>query len=195
MYYKKQYRKEIIKNAIIIGFILFVAVFGTYTIYYSFSEAENIDYSSTSLDVTFHEDKGEELNITKITPLPDPVGLSSSKAHTVTIKNNLTEEINYKIKIVDNIDKIESQNCKGMSIPKEEIKVSIKQSDIANPIVYTLAELEEGVLLTKTTKALAEDKYIIRIWVGSDTTIQSSDKYHYHGLIQIIENDTTLAVK
>ena len=98
MYYKNLYRKEMIKNFIIIGIILFVAVFSTYHIYYSFSNTEEIDYSSTSLDITFHEETGEELDITKITPLTDSVGLSS-KGHTVTITNNLTEEVNYKIKI------------------------------------------------------------------------------------------------
>ena len=91
MYYLKQYRKEMIKNVIIIGVILFIAIFSTYHIYYSFSDSEIIDYSSTSLDITFPEDEGEELNITKITPLTDAVGLSS-KGHTIKVTNNLTEE-------------------------------------------------------------------------------------------------------
>lgn len=193
MYYKNLYRKEMIKNFIIIGIILFVAVFSTYHIYYSFSNAEEIDYSSTSLDITFHEETGEELDITKITPLTDSVGLSS-KGHTVTITNNLTEEVNYKIKIIDNEKKMQEQNCVGITIPREEIRVSIKQSGEETE-VYKLSDLEDGVILSTRAKALEEEKYTIRIWVNNETSLPSGSKHHYHGLIQIIENDTTVAVR
>ena len=92
MYYTYNRKKELIKNALIIGFILFIAIFSTYYIYHMFNDTENIDYSSESLDITFHEDHGEELDITKVTPLTDSVGLSS-KGHTFTITNNLTESV------------------------------------------------------------------------------------------------------
>lgn len=194
MYYLKQYRKEMIKNIVIIGIILFIAVFSTYYIYNSFSsESEVIDYSSTSLDITFPEDEGEELNITKITPLTDSVGLSS-KGHTIKVTNNLTEEVKYKIRIVDNVEKMEEAECKGITIPREEIRVSIKAPGKETE-VYSLNELEDGVLLSTRAKALATDKFTIRIWVSNDTTLPSGSKHHYHGLIQVIENDTTLASK
>lgn len=193
MYYKNLYKKEMIKNIVIGGIILFIAVFSTYHIYYSFNDTKEIDYSSTSLDVTFHEETGEELNITKITPLRDNVALSSADSHTITITNNLTEEVNYKIKIVDNIEKIEEQDCKGITIPREEIRVSIKAPG-KKVKIYSLSEIEDGVLLSHTAKALEETKYTIRLWVKDETNINGTD-YHYHGLIQVVENDTTLAVK
>ena len=47
MYYKKYNRKkEMIKNIVISGFILFIAVFSTYNIYNKFSNPTEIDYSS-----------------------------------------------------------------------------------------------------------------------------------------------------
>lgn len=193
MYYLKQYRKEMIKNVIIIGVILFIAIFSTYHIYYAFSDSEIIDYSSTSLDITFPEDEGEELNITKITPLTDAVGLSS-KGHTIKVTNNLTEEVKYKIRIVDNVEKMEEAECKGITIPREEIRVSIKVPG-KDTEVYSLTELEDGVLLSTRAKPLATDKFTIRIWVSNETTLPSGSKHHYHGLIQVIENDTTLASK
>ncbi len=194
MYYKNLYRKEMIKNIVIIGVILFIAVFSTYHIYYSFSSENGvIDYSSTSLDITFPEDEGEELNITKITPLTDSVGLSS-KGHTIKITNNLTEEVKYKIRIVDNVEKMEEAECKGITIPREEIRVSIKAPGKETE-VYSLTELEEGVLLSTRAKPLATDKFTIRIWVSNETTLPSGSKHHYHGLIQVVENDTTLASK
>lgn len=193
MYYKNLYRKEMIKNIIIIGIILFIAVFSTYHIYYSFNNTEEIDFSSTSLDITFHEENGEELNITKVVSMTDSVGLSST-GHKITIKNNLTEDVNYKVKIVDNVEKIEEQDCQGLVIPKEEIRVSIKESGKETKI-YTLSELENGIILSKKAKALEENKITIRIWIDEDTILPNGSKHHYHGLIQVIENDTTLAVK
>lgn len=193
MYYKKLYRKAMIKNVILIGIIMFVAVFSTYCIYDSFSNTEEIDYSSTSLDITFHEEAGEELDITKITPLSDSVGLSSN-GHTVTITNNLTEEVNYKIKIVDNEKKMKEQNCEGITIPREEIRVSIKKNG-GETAIYKLSELKDNEILSTTAKALDEIKYTIRIWVNNGTTLPRGSNHHYHGLIQIIENDTMVAVR
>lgn len=194
MYYSKYNRKkEIIKNTIIIGFILFIAVFSTYHIYHKFTDTTNIDYSSESLDITFHEDSGEELDITKITPLNDSVGLSSNP-HTITIKNNLTEPVNYKIKIVDNVEKMLEQDCEGITIPRDEIRVSIKKSG-AQTAVYTLSELENNVLLSVTAEALEEAKYTVRIWIKNESSLSSGSTHHYHGLLQVVENDELLAVK
>ena len=58
-----------------------------------------------------------------------------------------------------------------------------------------LSELENGVLLSTKAKALEKDKFTIRIWIKDDPLLPNGSKYHYHGLIQVIENDTTLAVK
>ena len=163
-----------------------------YKIYYKFNN-NNIDYSSTSLDVRFHEENGEELNITKVTPLSDAVGLSSL-AHNITITNHSEELIKYKIKIVDNIDIMERQGCRGITIPREEINISIKSPDRTTKI-YKLADLEEGVILSATAKPLEEIKYTVRIWVNNESNLPTGSDHHYHGLIQVVENDTILAIK
>ena len=193
MYYSKYNRKkEIIKNTIIIGFILFIAVFSTYHIYYKFTDNTKIDYSSESLDITFHEPDGEELDIVKVIPLNDSVGLSSN-THTISIKNNLTEPVNYKIKLVDNTEKMLEQNCEGITIPRDEIRVSIKKAG-SQTAIYTLSELENDVLLSVTSEALEEAKYTVRIWVKNESSLPSGSTNHYHGLIQVVENDELLAV-
>lgn len=192
-YTKYNYKKERIKNVIIIGVILFIAVFSTYHIYYNFNNTTEIDYSSESLDISFHEEKGEELNITKVTPLTDSVGLSS-KGHTLTITNNLTEPVNYKIKVVNNTDKMNEHVCEDILISQEEVRISIKKSGESTE-VYTLAELEDGVLISTTSQALEETKFTIRVWVDSETSLPSGSSHHYHGIIQVVENDTIVAVK
>ena len=83
--YSEIRKREIIKNTI--------------HIYYKFQGNRNIDFSSESLDVVYHETSGDKLTISKVTPVTDSVGLSSSKAYNISIKNNLTERVNYKIRI------------------------------------------------------------------------------------------------
>lgn len=195
MYYTKYNRKkELIKNILTIVFILALAIFSTRYIYNSFNNETEIDYSSDSLDIRFHEDTGEELNITKITPLTDGTGLSSTKGHTFTITNNLTEKVNYKIVIVDNVEKMANQECEGITIPREEIRVSLKKST-GQTEIYKLSDLEDGILLSTTADALQETKYTIRLWVNNDTSLPSGSEHHYHGLIQIVENDQIVAVR
>ena len=97
--------------------------------------------------------------------------------------------------MVDTNDKILAQNCEGITIPKDEIKVSIKEENEETKI-YKLSEIEEtGILISTKAKALEEKKFIIKIWVSNETTLPSGSIHHYHGLIQVIENDTTLAIK
>ena len=195
MYYASYNRKkEIIKNVVIITIILLIAVLSTYYIYHKFSDDGVIDYSSKSLDIVFHGEEGEELNITKITPLTDSVGLSS-KSHTITITNNLTETVKYKIKVVDNVEKMLAQNCEGITIPKDEIRISVKEGNEETKI-YKLSDIgEDGILISTKSKALETKKITIKIWINNDTTLPSGSIHHYHGLIQVVENDTTLTTE
>lgn len=183
-------KKLIIKNVLIIGIIILVACFFTYKIYNRFHTERSIDYSSSSLDITFHEKSGEKITMTKVTPLSDNLGLSS-KAYDFSIKNNLTEPVKVTIKLVDDLEEIEKDDCSEISIPKEYIKVSIKENNGKNDI-YTLSELTEDTLLITEIKALGEESYTIRVWTSSEIETTNLD-LHYHGKIQIIENDSILA--
>lgn len=190
MYYSR--KKFIIKNITIMSLILFFAIFATYNIYYKFQEERNIDYSSESLDVTFHEKSGDKINITKAVLVTDAIGLSS-KAYTLSIKNNLTEEVNYKIKLVDNINQIIEDNCAENKIPKEIIRVAIKESNTKVKI-FDISQLHENILETDIIAPLAEKKYTIRVWATSETSLTVSSSLHYHGTIQVVEDDNDLAI-
>ncbi len=192
MYYKK-YKKEIIKNTVLMIIIFGLAIFSTRYIYYTFNDSTDVDYSSESLDITFHEDGGEQLDITKVTPLTDAVGLSSV-AHTLTINNNLTESVKYKIVLNDNMTKVEEDACSEKLIPRDEIRVSVKKEGESTK-VYKLSEIEDGTLISSNAKALEEVTYTIRIWVHNESSLPSGSDHHYHGILQVIENDTIVAVK
>ena len=131
--YQINRRREIIKNFIYIFFILLLAVVSTYYIYNKFQGARNIDFNSESLDVTYHEKTGDKLTINRITPVTDSVGLSS-KAYLITIKNNLTEKVGYKVKILDDVEKYAEDMCEENSISKDNIRISVKTNKKSNKI-------------------------------------------------------------
>ena len=183
--YRYNRKKEIIKNTIYIIFILLLAVIPTYYIYNKFQGVSDFSVNSTLLDITYHESTGDRISLTKATPVTDSVGLSS-KAYNITIKNNLTEEVNYKISILDDLEKIEEDLCDATLIPREAIKVSIKTNKIGNKI-YNLNELENNILLEDTMDALEKKDISIRVWVRQDSGIPSGSKLHYHGKIKVEE--------
>ena len=191
MYYNR--KKYILKNVIIITFILLVAIVATHNIYYKFTKERDVDYSSESLDIVFHDVAGANVDITKPTLVNDAIGLSS-KAYTLTIKNNLTEPVKYQLKLVDNAERIILDDCAELQIPKEIIRVSVKEDSSKNNI-YTLSELIDNDLDLGEIDALAEKNYSIRIWVTNTSEANISKNLHYHGIIQVIENETDLAVR
>lgn len=178
-------KKELIKNVVLISLILLIAVVSTYHIYNKFDNSEIVDYSSESLDITYKEDAGEKISITTVSPVTDSVGLSS-KAHTVTIKNNLTEKVSFSIKITDDIKTLIEDNCSEYQIPKEDIKIAIRNTK-GETSIYKLSELTEDILLTGKIKALEEEKYTIRLWVSSESSLPMGSALHYHGIIEVIE--------
>ena len=178
-------RKYIMKNVIMISFILGLAIVSTYFIYYQFREESSVDYSSESLEIVYHEKDGNKVLLNKITPLADSVGLSS-KAHTITLTNNLTREVRYRIQLVDDINEIEKDNCGEFLIPKESIRVSIKYTNEGNEI-YTLGELEDGILGERDIDPLEKTDIKIRFWISKDSELVSGSILHYHGKIIVEE--------
>lgn len=189
MYYN--YRKERLKSALIICFILAIAIFATHHIYYKFQNERNTDYSSESLDITFHEETGDKVALTRVTPVTDAVGLSS-QSYTFTIKNNMTIPVDYTIKLVDDLEMVFEDNCGEIEMPKDIIRVAIKSEEKTE--IYTLSELEDGVLETDKIKPLDEEEYTIRVWTTQNTTLQAGSTRHYHGKIQIVEDENQVAI-
>ena len=191
MYYNR--KKTFIKNIIYIIAILALAIIATYNIYYHFVGATDTDYSSESLDITFHEKNGAKVTLTKAVPVSDSVGLSSS-AYTFTIKNNLTEPVDYQIKLTEDLDTVLKDLCIETQLPKELLRVSIKSGKEKN-IIFTVSDLEDGILEIGTMKALEEKDFSVRIWLNNSETVNVINDSHYHGIIQVIENGEYLAIK
>ena len=69
-------KKFIIKNVLIISIIMAFAMFTTYKIYYKFKNERNTDYTSASLEISFHEKQGNKISITKSSHVYDYIGIS-----------------------------------------------------------------------------------------------------------------------
>ena len=178
-------KRELIKNIVLTTLILLIAVISTYYIYNKFDNSEIVDYTSASLDITYKEEDGDKISITTVSPVTDSVGLSS-KAHTVTIKNNLTEKVNYVIKINDDIKTMIEDECTEYQIPKQDIRISVRDTNGTNAI-YTLSDSEDNILVSHKIKALQEEKYTIRLWVSSESSLPMGSDIHYHGIIEVVE--------
>ena len=186
-------KKELIKNGIIVSIILLVAIFFTHKIYYDFQNNRNVDFNSESLNVVFHDASGDKIQLTKVTPVTDSVGLSSTN-YSLDITNNLIVGVPYQIKILPDEEKVVEDECSDLLIPEEDIRISVKVGKKDNQI-YTLSELEDGILLNDEVAALDTEMVSIRLWVNKDSTLPAGSKMHYHGIVQVIENENQVASK
>lgn len=187
MYQLKVRKKEIV----VIIFILAFALIATNRIYYKFKDSNNVDYNTATIDTTFHEKTGAEVNITKVTPMTDSLGLAS-RAYTFTIKNNTNASLKYSISIEDNELKIDEDECEDMKIPHNLIKFAIHKKGEKNNI-YTLSNLVNGEVLTRIIKANQQEEYTMRFWVTKDALLTGT-KLHYHGIIKVTDLGNQVAI-
>ena len=190
--YSYNLKKEVMKNVIYIGIILLIAIISTYKIYYKFQDDRNVNFNSDSFVITFHEKTGDKVNITKVTPVTDSVGLSSN-SYSFSIKNNLTEKAHFEVRLVDDLESVTDDNCIDKLISKENIKVSIKNGKKDNKI-YNLNELEDGVLLSDKISALEEREISVRVWVDKNSSLPIGSDMHYHGTIKVLEDNGSVAM-
>ena len=183
--YKSIRRRETIKNVVYISLILLVAVVSTYLIYNKFVDERKLDSSSEILDVTYKDNSGNKIAITKVTPLTDSVGLSTNN-YGLTLTNNLTEKVNYKIIVKDDTETILEDECEEYQISKDDIRISVKVGKKDNKI-FTLSELVDGVLLEDSLKALENEEVSIRIWVSQNSTLPLGSNIHYHGILDVVD--------
>lgn len=184
-----KYRK---KEILMISLILIFALVTTRYIYDKFKDSRTIDYNTETLDITYHEKNGDEINLLKVTPVTDSVGLSS-KSYRFTIKNNTNKSIKYSINIVDNHEKVDLDQCSNEQIPINLIKLSIHKSKEKEHIYY-LGNLINGNVLTRIIKANQEEEYTMRFWITNKQDLTTGTKLHYHGKIEVKDEGTQVAI-
>lgn len=179
------------KEILIIIFILTFALLATYNIYYKFNNSESTDYNTDTLDITFYNKEADQINITKLTPVTDSVGLSSN-AYTFKIKNNTNKSIKYSVNINDNTRLYDKHKCRDYEIPKNIIRLSIHKNKEKNNI-YNLSDLVNGNIVNRIIKANSEEEYTIRVWISNKANQTTGTKMHYHGIIKVIDEGVLVA--
>ena len=43
--------------------------------------------------------------------------------------------------------------------------------------------------------ALEENEYYVRLWIDKDSTIPTGTELHYHGMLQVVEENNSIAMK
>lgn len=182
--YKKARNKFLIKSMIFIILILGLAVFCTYKIYNKFESTRDKIKSSPTLTTTYHGTLGENVNIKKITPVTDSVGLSSN-AYKFTIKNNAGTKVKYRVVLKENSDLYKEHGCGDTKIPEDIIRVGIHTKG-ENSQIFSLDDLEDNVLDTGVIAPQSEINYTVRFWTSKNTLVQEGNM-HYHGIIVVEE--------
>ena len=186
MHLRKYYIKQFIK----ITFILLIAVIPTYFIYSNFKDKRDQIMSSESLSITFHESAGDKVTLKDVASVTDSVGLSSS-AYTFTIKNNLEVPVRYSVKLVEDLNAVEEDNCLQNRIPMQILRLGYHKDKEENKIV-AVPDLVDNTIVTDTIKGYGKAEYTIRLWAGKGT-LTTDNNLHFHGVLQVIENGTDIA--
>lgn len=183
--YQFNYRKYMIKSAIIIFFLLAFAIVSTYLIYGTFSRQREKDVDIGKMEVVFHSKAGNKIDLTKFNPVTDAVGLSSD-SYDFTVTNSTNNKVKYKIILEDNIKRIEKDGCSNR-IPNELLKLSLRVDHKA-PNALILSEYTNNILYEDTLEAHSSEDYSIRIWaVNSDFVIDRNS--HFHAIIKVLEEE------
>ena len=77
----------------------------------------------------------DKIAITKVTPVTDSVGLSTNY-YGLTLNNNLTEKVYFRVTIKDDYEEIINDKCEEYLISKEDIRISVKSGKKENKIKH-----------------------------------------------------------
>ena len=182
--YQKYYRKHMIKSAIIIIFLFAFAIISTYLIYNNFSNARQKDVDTGEMEVIFHSQAGNKINLTRFTPVSDAVGLSSTE-YDFTVKNETENSVSYKIVLEPNPKRIANDGCEYKTIPKELLKLSLRV-DHKTPVAKILSEYENNIIYEDTLEPNSEEDYSIRLWAINNDFVIDRDS-HFHAIINVVE--------
>ena len=160
-----------------------------YAIFSSVQKSENYNTITVgTLKIDFNDTEDGLGNIIKLNgayPESDNDG-QKEEPYTFKITNSGNISANYKIKILDDTDMIESDNCQDNLLDKTKIKLSINGEE---PITLSdkeanSYEIANGILTPNNSRT-----YKIRIWITDQAGNEVLGK-HYHGKI-VVEGENT----
>lgn len=167
-----------------IFFVTIVMISSAYAIFSSVQKSE--DYNTLSvgvLKVDFNKNESNLSNVINLNgayPVTDQEGQGTSP-YSFSITNSGTLDANYKIRIIDDNDMIESDECGDNLLNKEYVKVSINNGD---PFILTQVEFNDYTIKEGVLSPGQKEQLDIRIWINESAGNDSLGK-HYHSKIVV----------
>lgn len=182
-------------------FITFLSVVGvslillgnSYALFTSFNSSKDYNYVNIgTLRLEYSDiNINKSLNLTDSLPMTDEEGLMTD-GYVFSLTNTGTLPSKYVIKLVDDINLIELDNCKDNLLPKNFIKVSLN-----NSVPVLLSDLKESdYIIGEGVLAPGEKKvYSLKSWLDSqsDNTIFGK-KYYGKLLVEGFKDDTQISI-
>ena len=169
--------------------VTIVMISSAYAIFSSVQKSENyntITVGTLKIDFNDTDDGlGNTIKLNGAYPESDDVG-QKENPYTFKIKNSGNISANYKVKILDDTDMIESDNCQDNLLDKAKIKVSVNGND---PIILSDKEVDSYEIVSGTLTPNNSKTYKIRIWITDQAGNEVLGK-HYHGKI-VVEGENT----
>ena len=190
----KTFSRELKITIVSIFVVTIVMISSAFAIFSSVQKSEKyntLTVGTLKVDFIDTEDgMGNIINLNGAYPISDAKG-QEEDPYSFKITNSGTLAASYKIKILDDTDMINEDNCQNNLLDKSNVRVSINKGE-----VFTLSDTEAGEFTVEQGTLEASDvkNYEIRIWIKEDSGNEVLGK-HYHGKIVVEGVNTKSATK
>lgn len=171
-----------------IFFVTIVMISSAYAVFSSVQKSENYNTLSVGvLKVDFNQSEsnlGNIINLNGAYPVTDNEGLKTNP-YQFSITNSGTLDANYKVRIIDDNDMIESDECGDNLLNKAYVKVSINNGE---PFLLTQAEYNDYTIKEGMLSPSQSEQIDVRIWIDENAGNDSLGK-HYHSKI-VVETES-----
>lgn len=185
----KGFSRELKFTIISIFVVMIVMISSAFAIFSSIQKSNKYNTLTVgTLKVDFvdtEEGMGNAINLNGAFPVSDTEGLKE-EPYSFKITNSGTVEASYKIKILDDADIINEDQCANNLLDKRRIRVSVNKGDA---LTLSTREMSNYEIASGTLAAGKSINYEIRIWIDENSGNEVLGR-HYHGKI-VVESMNT----
>ena len=172
---------------ILIVSVLIIAIVGVSYAWFSITVRGNTTQVVQSGDLSLTIEDENSLLLAKALPMPDSEGIKGEKEYTFTLSNNGTSDLDFVIKLIDDLvaqgscpaDLNSGSTCKF--IPSTYIRYQVTEEG-KTPVVGGLGST--GEVTTGTIKGKEKINFTLKLWLGEDTPNEYQNSF-YLGKLEI----------
>ena len=167
--------------------VLVIAIVGVSYAWFSITVRGNTTQVVQSGDLSLTIENENSLLLAKALPMPDSEGIKGEKEYTFTLSNNGTSDLDFVIKLMDDLvaqgscpaDLNSGSTCKF--IPSTYIRYQVTEEG-KTPVVGGLGST--GKVTTGTIKGKEKIHFTLKLWLGEDTPNEYQNSF-YLGKLEI----------